>query len=123
MEFLSYICNGEGKESNFLQEVSLQFSERPATENQGKDHLGNQIDRTPWKNPTEYIKHIQDIKGLYEIRIIFGSDIIRIFCCFDTGKIIVLLSGFVKKTQKTPKREIEKALKLMKEYYEEKERH
>ncbi|MBQ8170148.1 MAG: type II toxin-antitoxin system RelE/ParE family toxin [Bacteroidales bacterium] len=73
--------------------------------------------------PTEYIKHIQDTKGLYEIRIIFGSDIIRIFCCFDTGKIIVLLSGFVKKTQKTPKREIEKALKLMKEYYEEKERH
>lgn len=68
--------------------------------------------------PSEYIKHIQGTKGLYEIRIIFGSDIIRIFCCFDTGRIVVLLSGFIKRTQKTPKNEIEKALRLMKEYYE-----
>ena len=68
--------------------------------------------------PSEYIKHIQGTKGLYEIRIIFGSNIIRIFCCFDTGRIVVLLSGFIKRTQKTPKNEIEKALRLMKEYYE-----
>ena len=67
--------------------------------------------------PSEYIKHIEGTKGLYELRIIFGNDIIRIFCCFDTGKIVVLLSSFIKKTQKTPKREIERALKLMNEYY------
>lgn len=67
--------------------------------------------------PSEYIKHIEGSKGLYELRIVFGSDIIRVFCCFDKGKIIVLLSAFIKKTQKTPKREIERALKLMNEYY------
>lgn len=42
------------------------------------------------------------------------------FCFFDEGRLVVLLSGFVKKKQKTPKDEIEKALRLMEEYYIEK---
>jgi phage-related protein len=58
--------------------------------------------------------------GLYEIRVKQGSDIFRIFCFFDEGKLIVLASGFQKKTQKTPKSEIEKALKIKKEYEQEK---
>ena len=45
-----------------------------------------------------------------------GSEIFRIFCFFDEGKLIVLANGFQKKTQKTPKGEIEKALKIKKEY-------
>ncbi len=58
--------------------------------------------------------------GLYEIRVQQGSDIFRIFCFFDDGKLIVLANGFQKKTQKTPKSEIEKALKIKKEYEQEK---
>jgi phage-related protein len=56
---------------------------------------------------------------LYEIRIKQGSDIFRIFCFFDKGKLIVLTNGFQKKTQKTPRKEIEKALKIKEEYENE----
>jgi phage-related protein len=59
-------------------------------------------------------------KGLYEARIKLGSDIWRVFCFFDKGKLVILLNGFTKKTQKTPKKEIDKAVRLMKEYYEDK---
>ena len=41
------------------------------------------------------------------------------FCFFDKGKLIVLANGFQKKEQKTPKKEIEKALKIKKEYENE----
>jgi phage-related protein len=43
-----------------------------------------------------------------------------VFCFFDEGKLVILLNGFQKNTQKTPKSEIEKALRLMSEYYHEK---
>ena len=61
-------------------------------------------------------------KGLYEARIKLGSNIWRVFCFFDKGKLVILLNGFTKKTQKTPKKEIDKAVKLMKEYYEDKKK-
>ena len=70
--------------------------------------------------PTTYLKHIEETNGLYEARIQLGSDIWRVFCFFDKGKLVILLNGFQKKTQKTPKNEIEKAIILMKEYYESK---
>ena len=69
--------------------------------------------------PTDYLKHKEATDGLYEIRVQHGSDIFRIFCFFDQGKLIVLANGFQKKTQKTPKLEIEKALKIKKEYEQE----
>ena len=72
------------------------------------------------KVPETYLKHIENTDGLYEIRIQQASDIFRIFCFFDKGKIVVLANGFQKKTQKTPKKEIEKALKIMEEYKNEK---
>ena len=71
--------------------------------------------------PTDYLKHIEATDGLYEIRVQTGSDIFRIFCFFDEGKLIVLANGFQKKTQKTPKREIEKALKIKENYDNDKQ--
>jgi len=47
----------------------------------------------------------------------FQSNIFRIFCCFDEGKVVVLFNGFQKKTQKPPQNEIEKALKIKEEYF------
>ena len=70
--------------------------------------------------PTTYLKLVIGTAGLYEARIQLGSDIWRVFCFFDQGKLVILLNGFQKKTQKTPKSEIEKAIQLMKEYYENK---
>lgn len=70
--------------------------------------------------PSNYLKHLVGTEGLYEARIKLGSNIWRVFCFFDGDKLIVLMNGFQKKTQKTPKKEIEKALKIMIEYYEQK---
>ena len=70
--------------------------------------------------PDDYLEHMHGTDGLFEIRVKQGSDIFRIFCFFDEGKIVVLANGFQKKTQKTPKSEIEKALKIKKEYENEK---
>lgn len=56
-------------------------------------------------------------EGLYEIRIEYESNIYRVFCCFDKGQLVVLLNGFQKKTQKTPKEEIERAMRLKDEYF------
>lgn len=71
--------------------------------------------------PTQYLKYISGTPGLFEARIKLGSNIWRVFCFFDEGKLVILLNGFQKKTQKTPKREIEKATRLMAEYFEEKQ--
>lgn len=70
--------------------------------------------------PETYLKHIENTDGLFEIRVQLGSDIFRIFCFFDRGQLVVLANGFQKKTQKTPKQEIEKALKIKEEYENEK---
>ena len=70
--------------------------------------------------PETYLKHIENTNGLYEIRVQSGSDIYRIFCFFDQGQLVVIANGFQKKTQKTPKKEIEMALKIKADYENEK---
>ena len=70
--------------------------------------------------PETYLKHIENTEGLFEIRVQFASNICRIFCFFDKGQLIILANAFQKKTKKTPKKEIEKALKIKEEYYNEK---
>jgi phage-related protein len=80
--------------------------------------LIKQVDRVPVK----FLSPMTGYDGLFEVRIEYQSNIYRIFCCFDEGKLIILFNGFQKKTQKTPKNEIEKAMRLMKEYFELKKR-
>ena len=72
--------------------------------------------------PTKFFKSIEGIKGLFEIRIEYESNIYRIFCCFDKGNLVVLFNGFQKKTQKTPTKELNKAEKIMEEYFNEQNR-
>ena len=69
--------------------------------------------------PVKFLKFIRD--GVYELRMEYKSNIYRLFFIFDEGNVIILFNGFQKKTQKTPESEIEKALKLKKEYYEQKQ--
>jgi phage-related protein len=71
--------------------------------------------------PVKYFKHIENSSGLYEIRVEFKSNIYRVFSFFDKGQLIILINGFQKKSKKTPKKEIEKAEKLKKQYFDEKE--
>ena len=71
--------------------------------------------------PVTILKSIEGKKGLFEIRVEFGGDIFRVFCCFDEGSLVIHFNGFQKKTQKTPSGEIDKAERLMKEYFESKD--
>ena len=66
----------------------------------------------------KFLSPIEGNDGLYEVKVEYSSNIYRIFCCFDEGNIVVLFNGFQKKTQKTPLKEIEKALRLKREYFE-----
>ena len=70
--------------------------------------------------PEIYLKHIENTNGLYEIRVQMSGNIYRIFCFFDNKNVVVVGNGFQKKTQKTPIKELEKAQKIMKEYFNEK---
>lgn len=63
---------------------------------------------------------MEGANGLFEVRVQLGNNIFRIFCFFDGNKLVVLLTGFQKKTQKTPTEEKDRAVKLMNEYYNEK---
>lgn len=79
------------------------------------------IEQVEWI-PTTYLKYIEGTNGLFEVRVQLGNNIFRVFCFFDGNKLVVLLTGFQKKTQKTPAKEKERAVKLMNEYYKEKDK-
>ncbi len=70
--------------------------------------------------PSSYLKYMEGTNGLFEIRVQLASDIFRIFCCFDGNRLVVLFSGFQKKTQKTPQREIDRAVRIMNDYFNDK---
>lgn len=76
--------------------------------------------RTVQNVPKKFLDHMTGTEGPYEIRIELDGNIYRIFCCFDKGNLVVLFNGFQKKTQKTPKQEIDMALKLKDEYFNSK---
>jgi phage-related protein len=88
----------------------------------GKEKIGYvfHIIKTVDRIPDKFLKHLSGTDGLYEIRLDLRSNIYRIFCCFDKGNLIVLFNAFQKKTQKTPNRQIDLALKLKKEYFNSK---
>ena len=63
-----------------------------------------------------YSKHLDG--GIFELRAKVGSDITRVLYFFFIGRRVVVTNGFIKKTQKTPKSEIDKAKSFRKEYIE-----
>lgn len=67
----------------------------------------------------DFIKYIED--GVYEFRVTYRNNEFRIFFIYDGEKLVILFNAFRKKTQKTPRKEIELAKRLKKEYYEDKE--
>jgi hypothetical protein len=72
--------------------------------------------------PEKYFKHMEGSKELYEIRVELRGNIYRIFSFFDKGNLIILGNAFQKKTAKTPKQELVKAIKIMEEYKNDKNR-
>jgi len=70
--------------------------------------------------PETYLKHLEGTDGLYEVRVQQGNNIFRVFCFFDGGRLVIVANGFQKKTRKTPKSELERALRIKAEYESEK---
>ena len=71
--------------------------------------------------PKKFLKYLEDTDGLYEIRVSTTFKEIRIFSFFDRGNFIILANCLVKKTQKTPRKALELAIKLKREYFNNKD--
>jgi len=66
--------------------------------------------------PTKYFKKLEGTAGIYECRIDFGGNTYRLLGFFHLGSFVILTNGFMKKTQKTPKEEIELSERRKKDF-------
>lgn len=96
------------------------FFDKQPRKVQEKLYWSIKILRTVSDIPRNHLKTLTGTDGLMEMRTQFGGNIYRVFCFFDEGKIIVLMNGFQKKSEKTPQNEIDRALRIREEYYAEK---
>ena len=69
--------------------------------------------------PSHYISYLE--QGIHELRITVPNRELRILFIYDKDQLVILFNCFVKKTRKTPRAEIEKAIQLKKQYDEEKQ--
>ena len=104
----------------YYENYYLEFFEGLRPEVKKKFNWTLQLIATVEKIPKKYFDHMSNSTGIFEIRVEVGSDIFRVFSFFDKGNLIILLNGFQKKTQKTPKNQLELAEKLKKQYFDEK---
>lgn len=94
------------------------FMSKLTDKEQEKIQYGLLLLKTQERLSEKFVKFIKE--GLFELRIQYIGNIYRVFFIFDEGKIVVLFNGFQKKTQKTPPKEIKKALQIKEAYYEDK---
>jgi phage-related protein len=108
------------REIYYYKHYYLDFFETLKPEVQKKFNWTLQLLATLDRVPAKYFEHMSGSTGIFEVRVEYGSDIFRVFSFFDKGNLIILVNGFQKKTQKTPKQEIELAERLKKQYFDEK---
>lgn len=124
LEKLYYLCvvnkNQKHRKITFYKSYFQDFFDKQSKKVKAKIVWTFELVEDLPRVPEIYLKHIENTDGLYEIRVQHGSDIFRIFCFFDQGQLVVLANGFQKKTQKTPKKEIDLALTIKAEYENEK---
>lgn len=108
------------REIFYYKEYYLDFFETLKPEVQRKFNWTLQLISRIERIPEKFFKHITDSSDLYEIRIEYGSDIYRVFSFFDKSRLVILLNCYQKKSQKIPRKELELAQKLKKQYLDEK---
>lgn len=101
--------NGDIPVEKFLNSLDIKMRNKILMILNVLQEKGNQL-REP------YSKHLED--GIFEVRGKVRSDISRVLYFFYYNGKIIVTNGFVKKTQKTPRKEIELAKKYRKEYLE-----
>ena len=94
----------------------IDFYESQETKVQEKIEYVLDLVRFERQVPKKFFKALENTDGIYEVRVITTFKSIRIFCFFDDGNLVVLANCLVKKTQKTPKKDIKLAERLKKEY-------
>jgi len=104
----------------YYEDYYLEFFENLRPDVQKKFNWTLKLISTIDRVPEKYFKHMTGSSGIFEVRVEVGSDIFRVLSFFDKGQLIILINGFQKKTQKTPKGELELAEKLKKQYFDEK---
>ena len=97
------------------------FYERLSDEAKEKIDYALMLLKTQNRVSAKFVKFIED--GIFELRAEYRSIAYRIFFIFDDGNIVILFNGFQKKTQRTPRMEIETAKRIKQEYNESKQRH
>ncbi|MEN8191827.1 MAG: type II toxin-antitoxin system RelE/ParE family toxin [Bacteroidota bacterium] len=70
--------------------------------------------------PKQYLKKLTSTDDIWEVRVVLSSNIFRLLGFFDGNNLVILTNGFVKKTQKTPQKEIKLAEKRKKDYLKRK---
>lgn len=107
------------REIYYYESYYLDFFNSLKEKVQKKFNWTLQLIATQERISEKYFKHITDSSGIFEIRVEYDSDIYRVFSFFDKGNLIILVNGFQKKSQRTPKKELELAEKLKKRYFDE----
>ena len=92
------------------------FMEKLTPEQRKKINYGILLLKSIDRLPVKFVRYIED--GIYELRTEYEGNIFRTFFIFDCGNVVVLFNGFQKKTQKTPRTEIEKAKQIKRDYYD-----
>jgi phage-related protein len=103
----------------YFEDYYLNFYGKLRPEVKKKFNWTLQLISTIDRIPEKYLKYITGSSGIYEVRVEVGTDIYRVFSFFDKGKLIILMNGFQKKSQKTPKQELQLAEKLKKQYHDD----
>ncbi len=92
---------------DFLQSLSKKMQAKIIMEIDLLEEYWNELDG-------KYTKFLSE--GIFELRAKVGSDVARILFFYYPGRKIVLTNGFIKKTQKTPRKEIDFAKKCRNDY-------
>lgn len=104
------------REIIYYEDYYLDFFNAQKDDVKKKFNYTLQLISTQDRIPVKFFKYLTNSDGIFEVRVEVGSDIFRVFSFFDKGNLVVLINGFQKKTQKTPRAEIKMAEKLKKEY-------
>lgn len=82
------------------------------------------IDKATFINDPEIFKKLED--DIWEFRTLYQQQAIRLFAFWDkndkSDTLVISTHGLIKKTQKTPIKEIEKAKKVRADYFKFKQR-
>jgi len=104
----------------FYGDYFLDFYSKQGPKTKEKIDFVLDLIRNVERVPIKFLKYLEGTDGLYEVRVLTNKKSIRIFSFFDEGNLIILINCFIKKTDRTPKNELEMGIRLKEEYFSEK---